>query len=151
MRLLLFSLLLIVCGCKTVVIPNTFYVDENLSITVMAVSHLELQVSYVKYSPQFRFLPEEFSLTGSQGHKYQLEFLPIGVMKDDRRPPIVYRIRAFGPLPASSQHTFEHGPYTLSVAYMRDGERHTSEKTIRLWKKELPRLVPNFHWPLYDL
>lgn len=143
MRLLLFSLLFVACGCRTVV--NEAYRPshgESVSIHIDLASErsdeLVVEVFYWGRDRQrFNLLPEQASLTDRKGRRYRLEFGPRAYPKG------AYSVHAFGPLPASSPHRFRGGPYTLSVAYTADGGEKVAERTFTL-KHEMNLPLPGW-------
>jgi|ERR1044071_476960 hypothetical protein len=153
MRLLLFSLLIMVCGCTTVVTQDTrtsYVMPENRSIYVTAKSRGELSVIITcpGDSAQFSILPEQSTLIDAAGQKYRLEFHP-GRNAASPTSCMTYSVRAFGPLPTNSPHRFNRNPYTLSVAYIGGGGRNVAETKITV-NRRMKRLLPHLN-PAWDL
>ena len=115
MRLLLFGLLIVLCGCATVVTQDpqlVFPAREKPAIYVHPKSSHELLVSITEITgdkQQVSLLPDESSLTDAAGQRYHLEF-HLDYSPGNPTAFITYSMCAFGPLPAASQHSFNRSP-----------------------------------------
>src|ERR1039457_3279511 len=114
MRFLFFLLFPALSGCM--ICPQTKYcvMPEPQNIRVVADNSRELEVSISSRTrdPQrFTILRDESILTDANGHVYRLEFSPNDYVNRQAGHSMTYVTSAFGPLPASSRHSFHSSPY----------------------------------------
>jgi hypothetical protein len=120
--------------------PQTKYLvtPEPQNIRVIADNSRELEVSISSRTrdPQrFRILQDESILTDAKGRVYRLEFKPNDYSNSHEGRSMTYVTSAFGPLPASSRHSFHSSPYRITVAYTEDGQHEVAETTFGLHYK----------------
>ncbi len=135
--ILLFVICLMVSGCR--LCTQSSYVGaetQNLRVTADNRRELDVDIYFSSPAPKLAsILPDQSSLTDAKGRRYNLVFRPNDYANSHDDKGVSYFVQAFGPLPSSSRHRFYCSPYTLSVAYVENGNRSVLETTFELHYK----------------
>jgi len=132
------------CGCVTcgkISYSGRAPTSPPSDISIIADQRDRLGISLASRTRDARkvtILSEESVLTDARGRKFRLEFRPNDFSNNLLResPPgeyasmVAYDVRAYGPLPKTSEYSFAGGEYTISVAYTEDGDHRVVQTTF---------------------
>jgi len=125
--------LLFTTGCISVTTwePSKLSTGLPTDIRVEATKSRDLSVDFLlgDSQPETVVMPQESSLTDEIGQRFNLEFIPAASTNAiiERSRWARYSVRAYGPVPSRSRHSFLQGSYSLTAVFTEGGKTRESK------------------------